>query len=137
MRIANVQGRLKLLIADGALDVETASGGRIGADPQHVYERWDELRSWALTVTQPSEAFQPEMVGPPAPAPRQLFAIGLNYREHAAETGRDAPTAPVVFTKFVSSIAGPVSEVTLPSGSTDWEVELVVVMAKTSRAVRV
>ena len=66
-----------------------------------------------------------------------MFAIGLNYREHAAETGHDVPTAPVVFTKFASSITGPVSEVTLPKGSTDWEVELVVVMAKPSRHVPV
>ena len=69
------------------------------------------------------------------PAPGQVFAIGLNYRDHVSETGRDLPESPVVFTKYPSSFSGPVSQVTLPEGSVDWEVELVVVISKTARAV--
>jgi 2,4-didehydro-3-deoxy-L-rhamnonate hydrolase len=135
MRIANVDGRLKLLAAGGAVDVETASDGQFGPDPQTAYERFDDLRRWAAAVDEPEEAFSPEMAGPPVPSPRQVFAIGLNYRDHAAESGFAAPVAPVVFTKYPSSFSGPVSEVILPEGSVDWEVEVVVVIAKTARAV--
>ncbi len=135
MRIANVDGRLKLLVAGGAVDVEAAAAGQFGHDPQAAYERFDDLQHWAATVGQPEEAFSPESAGPPAPAPRQVFAIGLNYLDHATESGFEAPKAPVVFTKYVSSFSGPVSQVTLPEGSIDWEVEVVAVIAKTARAV--
>ena len=135
MRIANVEGRVKLLVADGAVDVEAASAGRFGPDPQAAYESFDELRRWAATVGDPDEPFRAESAGPPSPAPRQVFAIGLNYLDHAAESGFEVPKAPVVFTKYVSSFSGPVSQVTLPEGSIDWEVEVVAVIGRTARSV--
>jgi 2,4-didehydro-3-deoxy-L-rhamnonate hydrolase len=135
VRIANVDGRLKLLVAGAAVDVEAASRGRFGPDPQSAYECFAELQAWAATISQPAEDFSPEAAGPPAPAPRQVFAIGLNYLDHAAESGHEAPAAPVVFTKYVSSFSGPVTEVILPGGSVDWEVEVVAVVRKTARAV--
>jgi 2,4-diketo-3-deoxy-L-fuconate hydrolase len=137
MRLANVAGRLKLLVADGAVDVATASRGRFGPDPQAAYEdsAFPALRAWAEGVHEATEPFAAERAGPPVPAPRQVFAIGLNYLDHAAESGFDVPEVPVVFTKYVSSFAGPVSEVTLLEGSVDWEIEVVAVMAKLARAV--
>lgn len=141
MRVANLAGRL-VLVRDGrAVDVERASGGRFGPDPQAVYADWDAFTAWAATAgatgTADGEPFDPADLGAPVPAPRQIFAIGLNYREHAAESGLDVPdTAPPVFTKFVSSLTGPVTEVTLPPGGhTDWEVELVAVIGRTARNV--
>lgn len=131
MRIANLSGRLAL-IADGhAVDVERASGGLFSADPQAVYERWEEFCAWAAGATLPAGGpFEASALGSPAPAPRQTLAIGLNYRDHAAESGFVAPQGlPPVFTKYVTSISGPVTEVTLPPGGhTDWEVELVAVV---------
>ncbi|WP_326596620.1 fumarylacetoacetate hydrolase family protein [Streptomyces sp. NBC_01803] len=132
MRIANVSGRLALLAPDGtAVDVERASGGLFGADPQAVYARWGAFREWAAHADLPAgTAFAPGDLGSPAPAPRQVLAIGLNYRDHAAEAGLTAPEGvPPVFTKFPTSITGPVTEVRLPEGGhTDWEVELVAVI---------
>lgn len=138
MRVANLQGRLVLVLDGLAVDVEQASQGRFGADPQAVYERWAEFRAWAGEAALPGgEPFDPEDLGAPAPAPRQVFAIGLNYRDHAAESGFAAPEGlPPVFTKFASAITGPVSEVTLPpGGNTDWEVELVAVVGSLARNV--
>jgi 2-keto-4-pentenoate hydratase/2-oxohepta-3-ene-1,7-dioic acid hydratase in catechol pathway len=138
MRAANVAGRLAVLTEDGAVDVERASGGRFAADPQAVYERWAEFRTWAgeadLSAT---EAFDPQQLGAPAPRPRQVLAIGLNYRSHAAESGLAAPEdIPPTFTKFPTCLTGPYSNVVLPDGgATDWEVELVVVIG--ARAERV
>ena len=130
MRIGNVDGRLAILTGAGAIDVERASGGRFGADPQAVYERWAEFTAWAGSAG--SEAAVPydgTRLGAPAPAPRQSFGIGLNYADHADESGFDVPDHPSVFTKFPSCITGPETEVVLPSGAhTDWEVELVAVI---------
>ncbi|MFG3332000.1 fumarylacetoacetate hydrolase family protein [Streptomyces tendae] len=139
MRIANLSGRLALIVDGRAVDVEQASDGRFSADPQAVYEHWEEFRSWAAAADLPAgSAFEPAELGSPAPAPRQTLAIGLNYRDHASESGFAAPEGfPPVFTKFVTSISGPVTEVKLPAGgNTDWEVELVAVIGRRAEGVR-
>lgn len=137
MRIANLAGRLVLIdgAADGALAVDVAwvSGGRFGCDPQAVYARWAEFAEWAAGAELAGgEPFEPTQLGSPVPAPSQLFAIGLNFDEHAAEAGFQTPdTEPPVFTKFASSITGPYCEVAIPTGGhVDWEVELVAVIGK-------
>jgi 2,4-diketo-3-deoxy-L-fuconate hydrolase len=139
VRIGNLSGRLVLVADDGfaAVDVAKASGGRFGPDPQGVYERWQEFRQWAPRAdVSAAEPFARTDLRAPAPAPRQVFAIGLNYVDHATESGVAAPTEPTVFTKFVSSLAGPDTEVTLPrGGTTDWEVELVAVLGKGGRGI--
>ncbi|MFC5745787.1 fumarylacetoacetate hydrolase family protein [Actinomadura rugatobispora] len=136
MRVANLGGRLVLLTGSGALDVEDASGGRFGADPQAVYARWAEFASWAATASG-GTPYDPDLLGPPVPAPRQVFAIGMNYRAHAAEAGFETPDRPTVFTKFPSCVTGPRGTVALPPGGhTDWEVELVVVIGATARHVK-
>ncbi|MFJ4340646.1 fumarylacetoacetate hydrolase family protein [Streptomyces sp. NPDC088915] len=138
MRIANLSGRLALVVDGRAVDVEKASGGRFSADPQAVYERWEEFRSWAADADLPAgTALDPVELGSPAPAPRQTLAIGLNYRDHAAESGFAVPGGlPPVFTKFVTGITGPVTEVKLPTGGdTDWEVELVAVVGRRAEGV--
>ncbi|MBS2533449.1 fumarylacetoacetate hydrolase family protein [Catenulispora sp. NF23] len=138
MRIASVSGRLALIVDGRAVDVEQASAGGFSADPQAVYERWDGFRAWAAAADLPEgAAFDPAELGSPAPAPRQSLAIGLNYRDHAAESGFTAPEGlPPVFTKFVTSISGPVTQVKLPAGGhTDWEVELVAVIGRRAEGV--
>ncbi|MET8832122.1 fumarylacetoacetate hydrolase family protein [Streptomyces sp. NPDC004610] len=131
MRIANVSGRSALLTEDGWADVERASRGLFPADPQRLYERWDEFRDWAAPARpEPDVVPAGPALGSPAPRPRQLLAIGLNYRDHAEESGFALPEHPPVFTKFTSSITGPYGDIVLPDGSVDWEVELVVVMGR-------
>lgn len=129
MRVVNAAGRLALELPNGIIDVATASDGRFGPDVQAVYDQWAEFSEWAsgqTEVTGPVPA--PEDLGAPVPCPRQIFAIGLNYKDHADETGASYPEQPLVFTKFQSSIAPPVGELTLPSGAVDWEVEMVAVI---------
>ncbi len=129
MRIGNLDGRLVILTGAGAIDVERASGGRFGAGPQAVYARWAEFTAWAATAEGSEEPYDAALLGAPSPAPRQVFGIGLNYRDHADESGFGVPDYPSVFTKFPSCITGPYTEVTLPPGGhTDWEVELVAVI---------
>ena len=136
MRIANLSGRLSLVVGGLAVDVAEASGGTFGPDVQAVYQDFAALRSWAQDATlPPGRPFDPRDLSAPAPSPRQLFAIGLNYREHVRESGFTPPPSPAVFTKFVSSITGPVTAVELPDGQVDWEVELVVVIGAGGRGI--
>ncbi|MEU7295190.1 fumarylacetoacetate hydrolase family protein [Streptomyces exfoliatus] len=139
MRTANLLGRLVLVTEDAlAVDVAEASNGRFGPDPQSVFEHWSAFRSWAADAPlPPGRPFTAVDLRSPAPAPRQIFAVGLNYRAHAKESGFGAPDGlPPVFTKYVSSITGPVTEVTLPEGGhTDWEVELVAVIGERAHRV--
>lgn len=71
----------------------------------------------------------------PISRPVKVVCVGLNYRDHAAETGADIPDEPVVFMKDPSTIVGPFDDVLIPRGSekTDWEVELGVVIGKEAR----
>jgi 2,4-diketo-3-deoxy-L-fuconate hydrolase len=135
VRIANTAGRAKLLVDGGAVDIERASSGRFAPDPQDLYDRVDDLRAWAETIHAADEPWDPADAGPPVPAPRQVFAVALNYTDHAAEAGIQVPEAPLVFVKYLSSLSGPVTEVVLPPGSVDWEVELVAVIGTTARNV--
>ncbi|MEU8132293.1 fumarylacetoacetate hydrolase family protein [Streptodolium elevatio] len=136
MRIANVAGRATLLDRDGGgLDVEKASGGRFPSDPQAIFESWDALRDWAASAAPADFAVDESQLRAPTPLPRQVFAIGLNYAEHAAEASLSRPESPPVFTKFPTSITGPRAQVVLPSENVDWEVELVVAIGRTAVAV--
>jgi 2-keto-4-pentenoate hydratase/2-oxohepta-3-ene-1,7-dioic acid hydratase in catechol pathway len=74
-------------------------------------------------------------IGAPIAQPGKVVCIGLNYRDHAAETGAAVPDEPVVFMKDPSTVVGPQDQVLVPRGSTktDWEVELGVVIGSTAR----
>lgn len=76
-------------------------------------------------------------IGPCVSGVGKFICIGLNYSDHAAESGMAVPTEPVVFMKATSSISGPNDEVVIPKGSTksDWEVELGVVIGSTAKHV--
>jgi 2-keto-4-pentenoate hydratase/2-oxohepta-3-ene-1,7-dioic acid hydratase in catechol pathway len=71
-------------------------------------------------------------LGPPVKKPSKLVCVGLNYAQHAAESGMDVPKEPVLFFKSTTAIVGPNDDLIIPKGSTktDWEVELAVVIGK-------
>jgi 2-keto-4-pentenoate hydratase/2-oxohepta-3-ene-1,7-dioic acid hydratase in catechol pathway len=80
---------------------------------------------------------QPGRIGVPWSGIGKFIAIGLNYSDHAAETGMPIPKEPIVFTKAISSLCGPNDAVVLPQGSvkSDWEVELGIVIGTKARYV--
>jgi len=136
MRILNLAGRLSLAVDDKAIDVETASDGAFTADIQAVYPRWEEFRTWAAAYRgAPDREVAAASLGPPVPRPSQVFAIGVNYRDHAAEAGLELPERPMVFTKFPAAVTGPYGEITLPSDAVDFEAELVAVIGRPARHV--
>ncbi|MDQ1501800.1 MAG: hypothetical protein QOI86_5140 [Actinomycetota bacterium] len=133
MRVANLNGRLVLVEAEVAFDVATWSNGRFGPDPQGVFAHWDEFRRWAGTASEasgPGVKIVDDDLGAPVPRPAQVFAIALNYRQHADELGYGLPASPATFTKFPACIAPPNGALELPSGMVDWEVEVVAVIGR-------
>jgi 2-keto-4-pentenoate hydratase/2-oxohepta-3-ene-1,7-dioic acid hydratase in catechol pathway len=78
------------------------------------------------------ERFAGERIGAPIARPHQILCIGLNYRDHAAETGQAVPDEPILFTKSPNTLIGPNDEVRIPRRSTkpDWEVELGIVIGR-------
>jgi 2-keto-4-pentenoate hydratase/2-oxohepta-3-ene-1,7-dioic acid hydratase in catechol pathway len=132
MRIANLLGRAHLLCHDGAIDIAAASGEKFGPDLMNVYAQWTDFIAWAHTeTTWQAKEYSPTDLQAPVPRPRQVFAIGVNYAQHAEETGiRTAPGVPLVFTKYATSLTGPNGDVVLSGSSVDWEVEVVVVIGQ-------
>ncbi len=90
-------------------------------------EKWLEKNKETCPIV-----FKEVRLGPPIVRPSKIVCVGLNYAKHAAESGMDVPSEPVLFFKATSSIIGPNDPVMLPKGSekSDWEVELAVVIGK-------
>ena len=130
MRIASVKGRAALVLGDEVADIETASGGAFGADPMSPYADWTAFREFADSVTAGTGPLDEGDLDCPVPRPAHVFAIGLNYRSHAEESGMEVPTVPATFTKFPASLSGPFSDVDVSNGTADWEVELVAVIGR-------
>jgi 2-keto-4-pentenoate hydratase/2-oxohepta-3-ene-1,7-dioic acid hydratase in catechol pathway len=76
-------------------------------------------------------------LGPPVARPSKIVCVGLNYLDHAAESGLDPPAEPVLFMKASTSLSGPFDPIELPRGSekTDWEIELAVIIGRTAKYV--
>ena len=135
-RLLNVDGRPALEHEGGYHDVATLSGDATFADPLACVARYDELHALAERCADAKAQGQVAdvVLGAPIPVPRQCFGIGLNYRDHANESGAELPPAPLTFTKFPSCIAGPTADIPLSGPMVDWEVEIVAVIGReTSR----
>jgi 2-keto-4-pentenoate hydratase/2-oxohepta-3-ene-1,7-dioic acid hydratase in catechol pathway len=91
--------------------------------------------SWLRSLPEPAHDHwrtAPDTLLPPVPNPQKVICIGLNYRDHAIETGAEIPTEPVVFSKFASTIVGHGDPIILPrvAEQVDYEAELVVVIGR-------
>jgi 2-keto-4-pentenoate hydratase/2-oxohepta-3-ene-1,7-dioic acid hydratase in catechol pathway len=113
----------------------SAGDSAIPSDMRSFLEAGDSARSAAEAVIKaggPSYGAEDVKVLAPIADPEKLICIGLNYADHAAESGMDIPTEPIVFSKYASAIIGPGDTIKLPPSSNepDYEVELVVVVGK-------
>ncbi len=93
----------------------------------------DRLRTWAdKNAAAAPRVDKSVRLGPPVKRPSKIVCIGLNYKDHAAESAMELPKEPVVFFKSTTSLVGPNDDVIIPKGSTktDWEVELAVVVGR-------
>ncbi|PCN46924.1 2-hydroxyhepta-2,4-diene-1,7-dioate isomerase [Curtobacterium sp. 'Ferrero'] len=110
------------------------TGAFLAADPGPV-ALVEHARAAGDLPTIPADDAGKMRRGAPVARPGKVVCIGLNYRDHAAETGAAIPTEPVVFMKDPSTVIGPDDQVLVPRGSTktDWEVELALVIGTTAR----
>jgi 2-keto-4-pentenoate hydratase/2-oxohepta-3-ene-1,7-dioic acid hydratase in catechol pathway len=124
-----------LLLDDGSR-VDVSSSGMdydekfFGGDGVEKLRRWAEANASVLPRVESS--VRP---GPAICRPSKIVCIGLNYKDHAAETKQPVPKEPVIFFKSTSSLAGPNDPVMMPKGGAklDWEVELAFVIGKEAR----
>ncbi|MEV8610943.1 fumarylacetoacetate hydrolase family protein [Amycolatopsis sp. NPDC051373] len=138
MKIGNLDGRAVLAVPGGVVDVNRASGGELPSAVNDLFGVWDKLR--ALEQHHSADAVftvDEARLGPPCPSPQQVFAIGLNYSDHASEAAFTVPDSPTVFPKYVSSFTGAHGEVALSGDTVDWEVELVAVVGKEGHGIPV
>jgi 2-keto-4-pentenoate hydratase/2-oxohepta-3-ene-1,7-dioic acid hydratase in catechol pathway len=141
MKIASIRGRALILTQAGHIDIHHASQGRFPSASDDLIPLLPEVKAWyeteqpAVTNSGSIAALESNLsqLDPPLMRPRQIFAIGLNYKSHAEEVDMAVPNSPMVFTKFPSSITGPGDPIPLPPGTVDWEVELVAVIGKGGR----
>jgi len=111
MRLANLDGRATIVANDGLVDVAGASNGAFSASIDKCLGQLDKLDACTFSPTSLTQnvAIEEFALDPrlgPVVNPRQIFAIGLNYRNHAAETGAEVPKQPMVFTKFLRRSVG-------------------------------
>jgi 2-keto-4-pentenoate hydratase/2-oxohepta-3-ene-1,7-dioic acid hydratase in catechol pathway len=134
-RLINHAGRAALDIDGQRFDLATLSGDSSLADPMVAISRHRALHELAgQAVGRASDGpVDAAALGPCVPRPSKVFAIGLNYRDHAAESNLELPPAPLAFTKFPSCLVGPTADIVLSGDAVDWEVELVVVMGDGGR----
>ncbi len=140
MRFANLQGRAVIVIADTdlidrAVDIERASDGRLGSDPAVYVDLTNHpllasIASAASVADWP--AIDPSQLGAPVPRPPKGLGVGLNYRTHAIESGRELPTEPHLFGKTDNCVAGPFDDVIAPAGrhEIDYEAEVVIAFGR-------
>jgi 2,4-diketo-3-deoxy-L-fuconate hydrolase len=142
MRFANVSGRAAMVVEDRAIDIQRATNGRFGSDPR-VYLDVANHEPLAEAASSVDPEMWPELaglaVGPPVPRPRKGFGVGVNYRSHALETGRELPTEPHFFAKTENCITGPFDDIIVPNGldRVDFEAELVIVFGTTCKRVSI
>ena len=99
------------------------------ADPANL----DRLRDWAAANADSAPVIESgTRLGSALCRPSKIVCIGLNFKDHAEETGATPPTEPIIFFKATSALVGPDDDLVIPRGSekTDWEVELAVVIGK-------
>lgn len=137
MRLASFRSRAHLVVGDDdrLVDIEQASNGALPSDPMVCLAHWDDVRALAGSIIVPSDAPQanPDTLDCPVPRPRQMFAIGLNYRKHAEEMGSPLPNSPLTFAKFQSSLNTPCGDIPLVGDTCDYESEVVVVISDGGR----
>lgn len=142
MRIARIADRAVAVIGEGdalrGIDIAEHSQQRFPSSVRELLGHLPAVESWfaSLDTTGLGTELDPVALQCPVDGPRQVFAIGMNYRAHVEEVSMEVPKSPAVFTKYPSALTGAVSEVSLPSESVDWEVEVVAVIGKGGRDIR-
>ena len=131
-KLGTVDGKAVLIKDDHYFDVASLSDGAISSDSVEALKFQTELSELYETLSENNATGNLSEVelGNPVPKSPNCYAVGLNYRKHAEESGMDIPEVPMIFTKHTSCFVGPKANVEMRSDYVDWEVELVAVIGK-------
>src|SRR5579863_8878867 len=125
--------RLAVVLPDETLRVLPESFGDL--DAGFWSARAQDIRGFLDRASEADVVPPGARLGAPIAKPEKVICIGLNYRDHALESGAAVPAEPIIFMKAPNCVTGPRDEILIPRGSikTDWEVELGVVIGKRAR----
>lgn len=133
LRLATLNGRAQLVVTDQDLlvDIGHASSGKFSSDPMECISRWGELRDFSRTIGDAEVSGRADIatLDCPVPRPRQMFAVGLNYKEHAIEMGSRLPATPLTFAKFESALNTPAGDIPIVGDTCDYEAETLIIIA--------
>ena len=137
-KLANIEGRAALVEGDNYYDLETISNGKFNNDTSNALTNLVGLSELSedLSKSEPSGLLHDIKIDAPISAPKNCYAVGLNYRNHAKEAGMDIPSVPMVFTKHTTCLVGPNSTIEMRSDHVDYEAELVVVIGKSGKDIQ-
>ena len=131
-KLGNIDGRSVLVRNNDYYDLETISGGEVSSIGIEAIQ-FEDLLSDLYSKLDSFEAtgnIDDVTLGAPITSSINCFAVGLNYRNHAEESGMEIPAFPMIFTKHTSCIVGPFDNVEMRSDIVDYEAEMVVVIGK-------
>lgn len=137
MRIGNIGNEIPAIAVDEHRYVDVSD--LVSDFDSAFFESHDAVQLQAIFDQRVAEgqvlAIGDQRVGAPFVRPHQIICIGLNYEDHAKESGASVPPEPIIFTKAPNTLVGPNDNVTIPKNSqkTDWEIELGVVISKRAR----
>ena len=129
-KLANIKGRAVLLNEESFYDLEKISEGNLSHDTTNALfhiEELDKLNN-KLSDLEATGKISEAKFDAPVSFPKNCYAVGLNYRNHAEEANMTIPEVPMVFTKHTSCLVGATADVEMRSNYVDYEAELVVVI---------
>ena len=131
-KLGNIDGRSVLVRNNDYYDLETISGGEVSSIGIEAIQSEDLLSDLysKLDSFEATGNIDDVTLGAPITSSINCFAVGLNYRNHAEESGMEIPAFPMIFTKHTSCIVGPFDNVEMRSDIVDYEAEMVVVIGK-------
>ena len=134
-KLANISGKAALVKGEHYYDLKVISNDTFDEDTLNALNRLDELHelNGILDEKTPTGLLEEAKIDAPISSPKNCYAVGLNYRNHAEEAGMEIPNVPMIFTKHTSCLVGPHAEIEMRSDHVDYEAELVAVIGKSGK----
>tara|TARA_A100001234_G_C12566620_1_gene359856 strand:+ start:44 stop:910 length:867 start_codon:yes stop_codon:yes gene_type:complete len=134
-KIASISGKAALVKGEHYYYLKTISNNVFDDDTLNALSNTPELDALYLTLDDldPTGQIKDAILDAPISSPKNCYAVGLNYRNHAEEAGMEIPKVPMIFTKHTTCLVGPHKEIEMRSDHVDYEAELVAVIGKSGK----
>ena len=131
-KLANISGRAALIDKNNFFDLETISEGLFDHETSNALSNLEDLHKLSAELSDKEATGSLENADfiSPVSSPKNCYAVGLNYRNHAEEAGMEIPDVPMIFTKHTTCLVGSNADIEMRSDVVDYEAELVAVIGK-------